>query len=155
MFKGMIWKYVSIGMLVVVLGCAVTVGVLKHRLGKANQLVDTLATWQGEVVQAVRVASGNNKVTGATTKAQIQAMGNSITVLINDVDRQNREVQRLAEQKRQAEERAEQERRARAAAIKRAQEVVGRLENDIAPAPPARMEEVMRRAQDLVYEEGL
>jgi hypothetical protein len=153
---GMLWKWSALGMVVALAAMLIVVAVQGKRITAAKKVIGELTEWQSNMVSTVKLASGNDKVTTKTAAPQVQAMGNSITLLLQDVEQQNQAIQRLDAQRRAAEARAAQERKARAEAVKRAQNTVAKLEQGaLTPAPPEKMEEIMRRAQDLAFEEGL
>lgn len=125
-------------------------------LNSAKEVIQRLEGWQGGMVQTIRLATGNDKVTEKTAQAQVQAMGTSLVTLHNALKTSNDAVDRLAEDKRRAEEAAAREAKARAAAIAQAEKLSKELKARAgAPVPVDQMEAEVRRAQDTLYEAGL
>lgn len=125
-------------------------------LTNAKEVIKRLEGWQGGMVQTIRLASGNDKVTKDTAQAQVQTMGDSLSTLVGALKTSNDAVDRLSEQTRRAEEVAAREAEARAAAIHTAEQLREELANRAsAPVSPRDMEAEVRRAQDAAYEAGL
>jgi hypothetical protein len=131
-------------------------GNAKAELLSAKEVIQHLEGWQGDMVTAIRLASGSDKVTKATAQVQVQAMGNSLVALHNSLKSSNDAVERLGEDKRRAEEAAAREAKARAAAIATADKLRDQLRvRAQAPVSADQMEAEVRRAQDTLYEAGL
>lgn len=152
-------KLMGVGLL----GALIFAGVQTVRLRFANselsnreEVIQRLTDWQGSIVQAIGLASGNPQTNATTAQAQVQAMGNSLVTLHNALKISNDAVDRLAEETRRAREAAAREASARAAAIRRADELARQLRDRAqAPVSPDQMEAEVRRAQDAAYEAGL
>jgi cysteinyl-tRNA synthetase len=128
----------------------------KSELHSAKEVIQRLEGWQGGMVQAIRLASGNAKVTEKTAQAQVQAMGTSLVSLHNALKTSNDAVDRLAEDKRRADEVAAREAKARAAAIRTAEQLRDQLRVQAQkPVAPADVEAEIRRTQDELFEAGL
>lgn len=125
-------------------------------LSRAKEVIRSLEGWQGQMVTAIGLASGNPEVSKDTAETQVQAMGQNLIALHNALQMSNDAVDRLAEDKARAEAAAKREAKARAAAMATAErvrdELGGRGEK---PVSPDHMEEEVRRAQDASYEAGL
>ena len=68
----------------------------EQALSSAKEVIQRLEGWQGQMVQAIGLASGNQSVTADTAQAQVQAMGTSLTTLANALKTSNDAVDRLA-----------------------------------------------------------
>lgn len=137
-----------------VLGIALYVTSL--RLTNAKEVIRNLTDWQSEMVSAVSLASGNPEVTKLTAKAQVQAIGNSLSTLNSALKTSNDAVEKLAQQRKEALARAAQAGKERAAAIKKAETLAAQLRTSAETSvSPEEMEAEVRRVQDLVYEAGL
>lgn len=125
-------------------------------LESAKEVIQDLADWQGDMVQAIRLASGSPETTEKTARAQVQAMGQSLLVLNGALTTANNAVDRLADEKAKAEAIAEREMRARAAAMATAERLLKELQaRGQVPVAAEDMEAEVRRAQDAAYEAGL
>lgn len=134
----------------------VRLGWVQSELSSAKEVIQRLEGWQGEMVTAIRLASGNDTVTAKQAQAQVQAMGTSLVTLHSSLKTSNDAVDRLAEDKRRAEAAAAREAKARAAAIAQAEKLAAQLKSRAsAPVSADQMEAEVRRAQDTVYEAGL
>lgn len=125
----------------------------KSELNGTKEVIQRLEGWQGGVVQAIRLASGNPQVTNETAQAQVQAMGTSLVDLHNALKTSNDAVDRLAGEKRAADEAAAREAKARAAAIATAEKLSAQLKKGaLKPVTQSEIEAEIRRTQDELYE---
>lgn len=144
------------GSLLISGGLGIALGIKGRELNSAKEVIQRLEGWQGGMVTAIRLASGNDQVTKDTAQAQVQAMGTSLITLHNALKTSNDAVDRLAEDKRRADEAAAREGKLRAAAIATAERLQKQLNQRAqAPVSPDEMEAEVRRAQDAQYEAGL
>jgi hypothetical protein len=124
-----------------------------NELSSAKEVIQHLEGWQGGMVQAVRLASGNNSVTKDTAQAQVQAIGADLATLHNALKTSNDAVDRLAEEKKSAEEAAAREAKTRAAAIRDAEKLRDQLRAGAThPVSQADIDKEVRRTQDQLYE---
>lgn len=152
----MLSKYLIGGSLILSGVLAIALGIAVNGWQSAKEVIRDLEGWQGGMVQATRLASGNSEVTKDTAQAQVQALGTNLITLHNALKLSNDAVDKLAEDRRRAEEVAAREAEARAAAIVTAEKLRDELRGRYnAPVPEERMEEEIRRAQDASYEAGL
>lgn len=154
--SAMLSKYLIGGSLILSGVLAIALGIAVNGWQSAKEVIRDLEGWQGGMVQATRLASGNSEVTKDTAQAQVQALGTNLITLHNALKLSNDAVDKLAEDRRRAEEVAAREAEARAAAIVTAEKLRDELRGRYnAPVPEERMEEEIRRAQDASYEAGL
>lgn len=137
-------------------GALVFSGVQTVRLNNAKEVIQSLTDWQGAMVQTIRLASGNSDVATDTAQAQVQSMGQSLTVLHSSLKLSNDAVDRMEQEARKARAEAEREMARRAAAIRTAEQLREQLrERATTPVAPDEVEAEVRRAQDAAYEAGL
>lgn len=127
----------------------------QEQLAKANDAVKVLREWRSDVVDAVRQASDNDKVTHRTAVQQITALGTSRRALQDAVETQNEAIRVMEQQTEEALRIAEAAERRRRAEVARAQERIRELRmRALTPAAPADVEEAIRAAQDEAYYGG-
>ena len=138
------------------LGLMIAMGLMYLTIKHLNHEIDNLHTWQGDMVVAVKNASGNDKTTTANAKEQVYEMGKSITIMIGATKTQNDAIDALNTQRDAALAKAEAERADRAVAIAKAEDLAKQLrDSELKPVPKADVEKEVRRVQDLVYGAGL
>lgn len=127
----------------------------RGELNSAKEVIQRLEGWQGGVVQSIRLATGNPKVTNDTAQAQVQAMGTSLVSLNNALKSSNDAVDRLGEEKRAADLAAAREAKARAAAIATAERLSAQMKAGASkPVTQSEIEAEVRRTQTELYEAG-
>ena len=125
-------------------------------LSSAKEVIRSLEGWQGQMVTAIGLASGNSEVTKDTAQAQVQALGTIRIELKNAVARQNAQIEELSAKTAEAQRRAEQERRYRVKAVERANVVRFEFEELAKTSVPQDQVEIrIREMQDQLYEAGL
>ena len=128
----------------------------RDKLFDARERVQQLTDWQFEMVDAIRLASNNPKVTTRTAKAQVQELGFIRIKLTNAIEDQNAAIVMMEQQSQAAMAAAARARKQRAAATRRAEALAQELRNRArVPAPAANMEAEVRRTQDELYEAGI
>ena len=73
----------------------ILLAISQYRLSHAKEVIQGLTVWQGEMVDTVRLASGNSDTTRDTAKVQVQAMGQTIAGLHAAIQRSNDKVNEL------------------------------------------------------------
>lgn len=124
---------------------------LRHR----KEVIQNLTAWRDDLVSSIRLASGSPKVTHDSAKAQILALGQSVTLLKESIIDQNKRIDQLGEQTVAAQKLAKVEREKREAAITTARKLAAHLETEATKAvQPNEVEAEIRRVQDQLYENG-
>lgn len=88
------WRWIGLGL--ALLAIVTTIALHFRNDGKTRDALKSALEWQGTVIEATRVASGNPKVRADTTPGQIVAMGQSIHDLKASVALQNEAIDDLA-----------------------------------------------------------
>lgn len=88
------WRW--IGLALALLAIVTTVTLHFRNDNKTRDALKSALEWQGTVIEATKVASGNPKVRANTTVGQIVAMGQSIHDLKASVETQNAAIDDLA-----------------------------------------------------------
>lgn len=138
------------------LGLMIAMGLMYLTIKHLNHEIEKLHTWQGDMVTAVKDASGNDKTTTSNAKEQVYEMGKSIANMISATKTQNDAIDALNKQRDVALAKAETERANRAVAIAKADDLAKQLrDGELKPVSKADVDKEVRRVQDLVYGAGL
>lgn len=128
----------------------------RGELADARATIADLLDWQMEMVDAVRLASNNPDVDETTAKAQVQELGIIRLELTNAIDNQNAAIEAMEAQTAAAMRAADEAERRRRSAVRKAERLKTELANRaMNPVAPAKMEQAVRDAQDILFEEGI
>lgn len=133
---------------------AISKALLVRDLKAAKEVIFNLEGWQGDMVTAIRLASGNPSVNVKSAQGQVQALGQALADAKQALKTSNEAVDRLAEATAKAQAAALRESHARSAAIK----ATDNLADELARRALSTEEDVdaaVRRIQDDVYGVGL
>jgi hypothetical protein len=115
-----------------------------------------LRQWQKDIVATTKVASGNPKLDAGTTGQQITLMGTAITNLKGSIEVQNKAVAKLGEDRQTALAKADREAVLRKEVIEQSESLARQLrDGSLSPVAKEKLEEELRRVQDLAWEAGL